>query len=32
MWSFIGGVMIGGTFGIFLMCLLQMNRRKEEDE
>ena len=32
MWSFIGGMMIGGTFGLFLMCLLHVNRRKEEDE
>lgn len=28
---FFGGVMLGGIFGMFLLCLVQINRDSEEE-
>ena len=30
--SFIIGLMVGGIIGVFLMCLLQVNKNEREDE
>lgn len=29
---FIAGLMVGGTVGVFIMCLLQINRNEEDKD
>ena len=32
MLGFIAGLMVGGTVGVFTMCLLQINRDEDKEE
>lgn len=31
MWKFIGGIIVGTTIGVCLMCVLQINRLNKTD-